>query len=591
VYHFIQSSLLFLGISLLSLNVGAVDNNNPIDRDLSAGTNPLDSDFAKEPTRILPPLPPLPDLYEGGEAPLSALPKVDVKTFKFKGNTVYSSEFLSELVADYQNRLISAEELQMVKNIITRKYIEAGYINSGAIIPDQQVAEGEIELEIIEGKLVEIDISNQKNNGDAGRLYPSYIEGRISGKEGEVLNINTLQERLQLLHQNPLFRRINAELGPGIRLGEGILKLNVTEATPWEIGARFNNHRSPSVGSYRGEVFGVHRNLFGIGDSIYLRLGLTEGLKDYSFNYSVPVSSRYGTTLSFSAERSDAEVVSEPFNQLNIESEAETYALGITQPLIKTPNKEFNLGLKLERRSSTTYMFKGTPLEQKFSFSPGVQDGESRISVLRFSQDWLDRSRTRVIAARSSFNFGFDAWDATINNDGSPDGKFFTWLGQFQWVQRITALGSQDTQLLVRADMQWANEDLLPLEKFSVGGASTVRGYRENQMTRDNGLVASIEWRIPIAKLPISGISKDTDDGVLQIAPFFDYGRAWNADADTPDPDNISSVGLGLRWMPSQRVSAVIYWGHALRDMGDQQDNDLQDDGIHFEFNISYPFD
>ncbi|WP_353572397.1 ShlB/FhaC/HecB family hemolysin secretion/activation protein [Candidatus Albibeggiatoa sp. nov. BB20] len=590
MYHFIQSSLIFLGVTILSLNVGAVDNNS-IERDLSSGSDRLNSEFAEPKASILPPLPPLPDLYESGKAPLSALPTVDVGKFKFKGNTVYSSEFLSDLVTDYQDRQISAEELQMVKNIITRKYIEAGYINSGAIIPDQQVENGEIELEIIEGKLIDIDITNLKNNGEEGRLYPNYIKGRVGGNDGDVLNINTLQERLQLLHQNPLFRRINAELGPGIRLGEGILKLNVTEATPWELGARFNNHRSPSVGSYRGEVFGVHRNLLGLGDSIYLRLGLTEGLRDYSLNYSIPVSSRYGTTLAFSAERSDAEVVSEPFNQLNIESEAETYALGITQPLIKTPNQELNLGLKLERRSSTTYMFKGTPLEQKFSFSPGVQDGESRISVLRFSQDWLDRSRTRVIAARSSFNFGFDAWDATINTDGSPDGQFFTWLGQFQWVQRIAALGSQDTQLLIRADMQWANEDLLPLEKFSVGGASTVRGYRENQMTRDNGLVASIEWRIPVAKLAVPGISKDTDDGILQIAPFLDYGRAWNADADTPKPDNISSVGLGLRWMPSQRVNAILYWGHALRNVGDQQDDDLQDDGIHFEVNFSYPFE
>ncbi len=588
MYHLIRFCLIFLGI--LSLNVVAIDNSS-IGRDLSSGAERLPDEFAEQEVNILPPLPPLPDLYQKGDAPLSALPKVDVKKFIFSGNTVYSSEFLSDLVEEYQERSISAEELQMVKNIITRKYIEAGYINSGAIIPDQQVKNGEITLEIIEGKLVEVDIINLKNDGEQGRLHTSYIAGRINGKDNEVLNINRLQERLQLLHQNPLFRRINAELGPGLRLGDGILKLDVVEATPWEVGARFSNHRSPSIGSYRGELFGTHRNLLGFGDSIYLRLGLTEGLKDYSFNYSLPLSSRYGTTVNLSAEHSDAEVVSEPFNQLNIESEAETYALGIIQPLLKTPNKEFNLGLKLERRSSTTYMFKGTPLEQKFSFSPGVQDGESRISVLRFSQDFLQRSRTRVIAARSSFNFGVDAWNATINDDGSPDGKFFTWLGQFQWVERIAIFNIQDTQLLVRADMQWAKEDLLPLEKFSVGGASTVRGYRENQMTRDSGLITSIEWRIPIKKFPIRGISKDNDDGVVQIAPFFDYGRAWNADAETPKPDNISSVGLGLRWMLNQHVNAILYWGHALRNIDDQQNNDLQDDGIHFEINFSYPFE
>jgi len=92
-------------------------------------------------------------------------------------------------------------------------------------------------------------------------------------KEQEVLNINELQERLQLLHQNPLFKRINAELGPGVKLGEAMLKVEVTEERPYEFGFRINNHRSPSVGAYRGELEAQHRNLLGFTDRIYLRYG------------------------------------------------------------------------------------------------------------------------------------------------------------------------------------------------------------------------------------------------------------------------------------------------------------------------------
>jgi hemolysin activation/secretion protein len=533
----------------------------------------------------LPQLPALPHVYNESDMPLSALPMVYVEKFTFTGNTVYSDEFLSDLVADYQKRDISAEELQIVKNIISNQYIDAGFINSGAIIPDQKVIAGIINLKIIEGKLVDIEI-NQSYKEQAAKVHLPYIHQRLAGDQNEVLNLNRLQERLQLLHQNPLFRSINAELRPGINLGEGILHLNIIEETPWEIGMRFNNYRAPSIGSERAEVFAIHRNLSGWGDSLQARLGLTSGLRDYAVSYMFPIDN--STSLGMSVERSDAAVVAEPFNQLNIESEASTYSLHLNHALIQIPNQEFNLGLKLEQRSSTTYLFRGMPLEQKFSFSPGVQDGESKITALRFSQDWLERSRNRVIAARSSFNFGLDFFNATINPDGMPDGKFFTWLGQFQWVQRIAALGTENTQLLFRADMQWSKHDLLPLEKFAVGGGSTVRGYRENQLIRDSGIVASIEWRIPLIKLTLPYFSRGADDGMLQIASFIDYGRAWNK-ADTPNPKSISSAGLGLRWLPNQRTLASVYWGRALRNLDKANDYDLQDDGIHFEVTISFP--
>lgn len=56
------------------------------------------------------------------------------------------------------------------------------------------------------------------------------------------------------------------------------------------------------------------------------------------------------------------------------------------------------------------------------------------MTVIRFSQDWVDRNATSVLAARSQFNIGIDAFEATINDTG-VDGNFFTWQGQFQWLQ------------------------------------------------------------------------------------------------------------------------------------------------------------
>jgi len=552
---------------------------------------PLPSETLEEsvPALELPRLPDLPIIPQDQQ--LSSLPRLKVKEFKFEGNTVFSVQELEKITQPYLNRQITAEELQEVKNKITAHYIQKGYVNSGAIIPDQPISDGTVTIQIIEGELVRVEVSGND------KLRTTYIEKRLQDNEGDALNIEKLQERLQILQQNPRLKRIQAELGPGIKLGEGILNIQVDEAELYQFGFKFNNYRSPSVGAYRGEIVAQHRNVtgifgekLGIGDTFSLRLGLTEGLKDYSFRYDLPLN-HHETTLSFLLERSDSDVVESPFDQLDVESEADTYAIIFKQPVpqLKTPGQSLDFSLRFEKRASKTFL-----LGRPFSFSPGVQDGESELTVIRFSQDYLKRTSYDVIAGRSSFNFGLDALDSTINEDGTPDSKFFSWLGQFQYVLRFDLTETfKNSEFIFRFDTQLTDQPLLPLEKLSIGGATTVRGYRENYLTRDNGLISSLEMRIPIPnlKLPISGLSKNPEEGQIYFAPFIDYGRAWNDDSDVNDfDDDIVSVGLGLRWAPSRHVQTQVYWGKALTDIPPQEDKDLQDDGVHFEISVSYPF-
>ena len=544
---------------------------------------------ADESVMDLPPLPDLPDILRD-EPSLSSVDRIFVKQFQFEGNQVFPDYRLALITQPYQNRELSPEELQEVKNRITNLYIQAGYVNSGAIILDQPVADGIVTITIVEGTLFRIDVTGNEH------LRDSYIKNRVIGQEAPALNIRQLQDNLQILQQRQMVKRLHAELRPGVKLGEAILDLDIEEPPPYRLQFNFNNHRSPSIGAYRGEIEAWHYNftdLFadkGWGDTLYLRFGFTKGLKDYSLRYDLPLN-RYDTTLTLELERSDSDVIEYPFSELDVESEADTYAITLTHPVqwFKKPDESLDLALRLEKRDSKTFL-----LGKPFSFSPGVQDGESHLTVLRFSQQWLKRSSYQVIAARSSLNFGIDAFGATVTQEGfpHPDSKFFSWLGQFQLVRRLNFFESERlkmSQIIFRTDYQWANQDLLPLEKLSIGGISTVRGYRENLLTRDNGLIVSLEWRIPITKVRL--LSDEPEDGQIEIMPFFDYGRSWNTDSETPDPKDISSLGLGLSWRPNQNMSAQLYWGYALRNIPDPDDKDaLQDNGIHFEFSAWLPW-
>lgn len=132
-------------------------------------------------------------------------------------------------------------------------------------------------------------------------------------------------------------------------------------------------------------------------------------------------------------------------------------------------------------------------LDTPFPLSAGADDqGRTRISAVRFFQEWSQRSNTEVLFARSQFSLGIGALNATINKD-APDSRFFAWRGQTAWLRRLG-----DTTLVLRADLQLADRPLVPLEQFSLGGVATVRGYRQDALLSDNGFLASAELRIPI---------------------------------------------------------------------------------------------
>lgn len=527
----------------------------------------------KKPKFTLPPINKNPDK----NSQLSTSFQIFVKQIRLTGNTVFTQRELQQITHRYENKTISNEELQALRHKLTRYYIDHGYINSGVILPDQDISNGVINFQVIEGELSNLSISGND------WLNSSYIDDRMAQSFEPPLKIEDIQERLLLLQQDPLIDHVNAELRPGLKPGESQMNLHVTEAKPYQAGITVANNRSPSIGGISGNLWLTHRNLTGYGDALFFSYSLAEGLDDFSGSYSIPLTA-YDTRLNLSYQNSESDIVEDSLDKANIHSRSESYGISLSQPIYRTSEQSLSLTLAFEHRRSKTF-FDGTPKP----FAEGVPElgekdaGESKISVLRFSQDWLHRSLTQVIAMRSTFNLGFDVLGATNNSGDKPDGQFFSWLGQFQWVNRLPLL---DSQILFRADAQFANESLLPLEKFSVGGMHSVRGYRENQFVRDNGAVTSLEWRIPLFRLPIPGLSKTLNDGSLQIATFVDFGWSENQDLPTIDPKTIGSWGLGLRWDPSPIIHSEFYWGIPFRSIKEGTEHDIQDYGIHFQVNI-----
>ncbi len=210
-----------------------------------------------------------------------------------------------------------------------------------------------------------------------------------------------------------------------------------------------------------------------------------------------------------------------------------------------------------------------------FSFAPGAIEGVSKVAAVRFGQEWTYRSQKQVLALRSTFNFGLDALGSTIHKNGLPDSDFFSWLGQVQWAIRFSPL---NLQFVVRGDAQLSSSPLLGLEKFPIGGHSTVRGYRENLLVRDQGAVGSAELRIPLWQ-------NAKNKSSVELAGFYDGGRSWSK-GDTVGVQTLNSAGVGLRLAFYDRFFGQIYWGEALNDAPAPAEKNLQDEGLHFAVTI-----
>lgn len=518
-----------------------------------------------------PPLsPPLPRGLEPLEFPSTA-DSVFVKEIRFVGNTVLSTEELEAVTASYVNRRLTFSELLEARSAVTTLYVQSGYITSGAYLAaeDNQAVDPEaavFTLRIVEGRVEDIVVT-----GDS-RLE-QYVRSRLRRAIEPVLNQRDLEEALRLLQVDPLVKRISANLSSGSQFDLSLLSVDVQAAPVFALEPELSNQRSPSSGSIEGALSGSATNLLGVGERLEVGYRATEGSDQWNFDLAVPVSPSNGS-LSVGYSTLRARITEEPFDAFDVRANSRIYQLGFRQPLIDRANatatEQFALGLTASRLESETTLL-GLP--EPLSAGADAQ-GRTRLSVLRFSQDYARTTATSFVLARSELSAGLDIADTTVGIDGI-DSEFLLWKGQAVWLRQV--LGR--SQLLVRGEIQLADSSLPSLEQFSLGGASSVRGYRQDAILSDNGVFGSIELQVPLL---LSGESR------LDIVPFFDAGAAWNANGNNLDRSSLAAVGLGLQYRLSDIIFLRVNYAVGLSDI--DQGETLQENGLDFVLRGTFRF-
>jgi hemolysin activation/secretion protein len=479
------------------------------------------------------------------------------------GSTVFSAAELAVYTKPLEGREISLGELRKAVDDITKLYLSKGYINSRAFLGNQEVTDGNVTIQVLEGSVEDIKVEGNV------KLPASYIIDRLTGGVTNPLRGDTLEEQLRLLQTDPAFEKVEASLSPGSDKGKSLLTVRVKEAKTAYFGLSSDNYSPPVVGSERYGIYGGLRSVFAPGDEFFssYNRSTSGGSNVLDFLYKVPVNAKNGT-VQLRVAPSWYEITDKEINAIfpsGIDGNSQLYDLTFRQPLVRTFRKEFalSLGFTLQNGNSS---IGGTNLF----------DTESRARVLKFGQDFLTRDAQGLWSGRSSLNFGLDIFNATDLPDPLPDGQFFSWTGQIQRIQRFNA----NNVMIGQFDVQLSPDAILPSQQFIIGGGQSVRGFRQNARFGDNGIRFSLEHRTVVSR-------NGEGNAVIQLAPFFDMGTVWN-DSDNPTPLNqkfLAGAGLGLILQPVKGLNMRFDYAVPFIRADEKNDN-LQDKA--FYFGLSY---
>ncbi|RYF43783.1 MAG: ShlB/FhaC/HecB family hemolysin secretion/activation protein [Comamonadaceae bacterium] len=559
----IQVTLLALAVTLGAGNAGAqpaVQRDNP-----NAPAELLRPPFLPDaaPGFQLPPL-----IVHGSGRPGPPGAGEILRTLAIRGNTAIATGELLEVARPWLGQPANAADLEALRVALTRHYVERGYVNSGARLDAAGVRAGELGVEIVEGRLSSLRFSGLEG------LDERYLIARLWPDADRPLQLGELRERYQLLLDDPLIRRMNARLLPDEGPGTAALDVAVERAQPWSFAVRWNNHRPASVGEHALGVEAGLRNLTGRGDALRLSVQPDEDARAFArigFGWSLPVFYP-ATQLTVQMDDSDSSVVEEPLAAADVKSRLSSREVTLGQVLAENLRHRAAAGVTWLARRSQTWLG-----GERFPFVAGEPDEGLRTRSLRLWQEYTYRSETEVVALRSTFA-------QTRNNlqpvtvDTAPEvvgrnARF--WLGQAQFARR---LGDSGLQAVARATVQHTRDRLVTLDGLSIGGATTVRGWRENQLIRDRGAILNLELDIPVLR---SGAG----DRSLHLLPFVDYGRGRNLGQSA---DAIGSVGLAMRWRSGPWAADAAWgWRRASSAVNKARaGHALQDHGIHLQ--VSY---
>jgi len=442
------------------------------------------------------------------------------------GASAIPQDQIAKAYEPYIGKMVSQADLAAIASAISETYRSAGFHLSRAIVPPQDIRNGTVRIQVIEGSITDVKLEGDgaEEFGVRSLLNPALAE--------HPSRLATLERQLLLINGLPGVRIADSALdeigGPTGRF-RLILKLKV-----WHVytSLGIDNLGSSSVGPWQSYATAAFNSYLRPGDTLAVSLSTTANdPRELGFgrlSYDTPVGTD-GVRLGMSALYSEVR----PGDDRRLANDnTRTEAVEIRGSIAPLQSQRSALTLTAAAATSN--------VSERDVFGPIYDDHIRTISLTSDYrlQDGFGGNNFITLTWRQ----GLDILGASHSSDDllSRDGASGNFSALGLWFARYQTL-SEAWSVKVSTASQVASGPMFTSQQFYLGGAAFGRGYGSAEISGDNGVAGSFELRFD-QRLNFRYLSG------YQLYGFVDAGAVWNDGYNIRDGLSLTSAGGGVRF-------------------------------------------
>lgn len=404
-----------------------------------------------------------------------------------RNSTLISENQQQAITAPYINRCLNLTEINSLVHTISDWYMQRGYITSRAFLTEQDLSQGELVIPVLEGKLDEIRLDGQ---------HPRSLLMAFPGLEGKILNLRDIEQGMEQINR-VRSAPVQIEIQPSPKAGYSVVNLTAKPEFPLSATLGFDNsgQKSTGVGQLNASLTG--NNLLGLADRWFISGWRSSAFSDWrdAQNVQAGVSVPYGYGLldySYSWSNYHSSFVNNSFTWL---SNGDNISHRLNGSWVLFRNGDIKTGVQLGLNHYSSHNFLNNTL---------LQSSSRKITSVQLGLNHTQKMFGGVATLNPAFSRGmpwFDAESDAGKNGDLPKAQFRKWSisGSFQrplannlwWLSSVYG--------------QWSPDRLYGSERLTLGGESSVRGFKEQYLSGDAGGYLRNELNYSLFTLPVLG--------------------------------------------------------------------------------------
>lgn len=480
-------------------------------------------------------------------APIEDGACVPIDEVRIDGMSRFKSvRFKSEINAA-TGSCISMNEINGLLRAMTNAYVERGFVAARALLPEQDLAAGILKIAVIEGVV-------EKVRGEGSSVKSAALDFAFPGMEGDILNLRDLEQGIDQLSRLPS-NNPTIDIAPGAAPGGSIVVIKNEKAKNRFRGTlSADNYGQRSTGRYNHAASFEADNLLGLNDfwsfsgNRDAEYGDGVGARGYNGFFSLP----YGYwTLTLSGGRfSYDSLITGTFADFDSDGDSWNFSADLDRLIYRDSKRKLSLNGGLRITDTDNFIEDVRLLASSY-----------RLAVVNFGARYQQRAHGGVLSGSIEARRGLDALgsESIITGADGPQRTFWKIGGSLSFFKPFE-IASQEFRYTGAINGQWADRNLFPAERISLGGPTTVRGFIDGGLSGDRGVYIRQQFGTEVSRIETN--VKALDVIAISVFAAYDVGGIYRDGNDPFERGVLQSVSSGIA-LSAGRFSGQVNVAHA----------------------------